>query len=1164
MTATRGLNQAIIDSGLSSDHRMVVSAEAGIISFNVLTKCRAREGDNYGNNAVGSPNGITESPEQYTARLHAVIKDIVAQAGKGITAIALQEAPRIPAHQWFYDELKQELQAKCSSAAWSVSGTANASGAFQSVILTCQPKAHVVSNADIPALARRKSNPIIVNIVNSDAGIYVSCHLSGAQARSNEIIAEQLGKVFDQIDACRGTSPLPIYIMGDFNKDLSDFFKDAGDPHVQRIQARLNELGLKLCPPSSDTYQTAKLDFMLVPSTVRAENCAVVTTSCVDLTSLAATAAAATAAAVQPKPGLLGSEEDAIDIEVWPGGITRAAERFLPDTTGTHQITIGDLHGNALKLLYMLVRHGVLDVNQEDYGKFVEIYKKGAASLTREDIENITRIVNSAVVLSKPMIRLIGDELADRGSNDYFTLLLLKKLHEDDVPFEALFSNHGAEFLAAYEGGGDFSDSLGVGQARSAENLQVIIGNGLVTRDAVDKMVADCYKPHFHALGYTLRRGEGDKETIIIHSHAPIGIGLIECIADKLGVPYRDDTAHDLAQTIDRVNAAFAFFVEHKAVNHLFTVENREVVATTADGARNIDPRSNPFGFLTWNRNHDLSREGEHRGYAVEYVHGHDSTSPSRANISNLDNQLGKGASNSRGIYTVHYQLSAAVPRSVETPSIVDMKGQIVAAIHTQFESLQKAERASLLEMYKKLVAECAVDTSPHKEGVQRAIAGIEGAPGLIAWLLEGENFAKTAAVIDWSKAKEKGEGFFPALTAPSRKLCSFMSALDEVRKIEGSVPPPAVKAEVENADATTVEAQRLEAQRLVELEKRQREKQEKERQEKAVAQTEAAQLTSDARVKIHINHKDLDGEQGVIAKLRKLHKNYMTYEKLKDKLPEDSHSPITLIKLIEYYREYKPALEQYRTRPRLSGAKSFLETVAELDAENKSIFVAYVPLNHVHALRDGDVAAFVQQLQTDKAVVVAPTAASSPVFVSRLPENATVGFTLALQRKPLGGAAPTVTVGWVVERNADRVVTTAYKPLGVELAGERRSITGSTTRETFPSVEYIKWALVMLENYKSIKGHYPTVIRGGWDKDCVEAVAWICAAKHHTIANRTNYHFPDIKPDRVGMDQFRELLGKSKDSTAELGDDDSLKAFRAKSEVKEEVFSSLPRPMGS
>jgi hypothetical protein len=53
-------------------------------------------------------------------------------------------------------------------------------------------------------------------------------------------------------------------------------------------------------------------------------------------------------------------------------------------TEGT-EITIGDLHGNAMKLMFMLVKHGIAtNISKEDYNRLVEIYRTPTNNLTKE------------------------------------------------------------------------------------------------------------------------------------------------------------------------------------------------------------------------------------------------------------------------------------------------------------------------------------------------------------------------------------------------------------------------------------------------------------------------------------------------------------------------------------------------------------------------------------------------------------------------------------------------------------------------------------------------------------------------------------------------------------------------------------------------------------
>src|SRR5580765_5689167 len=98
-----------------------------------------------------------------------------------------------------------------------------------------------------------------------------------------------------------------------------------------------------------------------------------------------------------------------------------------PGAEGT-EFTIGDLHGNALKFLYFLVRHGILSISREQYKTLVKIYHTPVDDLDHNQLQQFKTILNQAKVNNKGKIRLIGDEHADRGMNDYFTLKIIEKL----------------------------------------------------------------------------------------------------------------------------------------------------------------------------------------------------------------------------------------------------------------------------------------------------------------------------------------------------------------------------------------------------------------------------------------------------------------------------------------------------------------------------------------------------------------------------------------------------------------------------------------------------------------------------------------------------------------------------------------------------------------
>ena len=154
------------------------------------------------------------------------------------------------------------------------------------------------------------------------------------------------------------------------------------------------------------------------------------------------------------------------------------------------QVTIGDLHGNAMKLMFMLVKEGIAaEVTKEDYINLVRIYLKSVDKLTKKDIEDFNLILDKIKFNTQTAVRLIGDELADRGSNDYFTLKILEKLHTCKVPVEIIISNHSIEFLQACERHSttkNFKPPMLLGEhANSLKNLNTLVEKGLVGADEV-------------------------------------------------------------------------------------------------------------------------------------------------------------------------------------------------------------------------------------------------------------------------------------------------------------------------------------------------------------------------------------------------------------------------------------------------------------------------------------------------------------------------------------------------------------------------------------------------------------------------------------------------------------------------------------------------------
>ena len=307
----------------------------------------------------------------------------------------------------------------------------------------------------------------------------------------------------------------------------------------------------------------------------------------------------------------------------------------------TDELTIGDLHGNAIKLLYFLIKQQIINnINRKEYKKLVDIYNKSVDRLEKKNLDSFNKIVEKIECKNqKILVRLIGDELADRGSNDYFTLKILQKLHEQGVRLEILLSNHSAEFIKAYEiqqinPHNKFSSRyLHARFITSMINLQILIDKKLIDKKEMFAIFQTVYEPSLKLISYTLDK---DNKAIILYTHAPAGLESIKSIASEFDIYYKDGKLAELTQTIKTINTEFQKkYVQENNIRDLLEIEN-------------------PVYSFIWNRDYKtLERPEQKSGYKLSFVHGHDSSEPSQKNIYNLDTDLGKCVSCNKGEYSV-------------------------------------------------------------------------------------------------------------------------------------------------------------------------------------------------------------------------------------------------------------------------------------------------------------------------------------------------------------------------------------------------------------------------------------------------------------------------------------------------------------------------------
>lgn len=329
------------------------------------------------------------------------------------------------------------------------------------------------------------------------------------------------------------------------------------------------------------------------------------------------------------------------------------------------QITIGDLHGNALKLFYFLIRHGVIDTSKDDYEKFIEIYQKDIEKITIEDLNEFNDLLKKAKYIAPAngsLIRLIGDELADRGNNDYFILKILEKLFDHKIPFEIIFSNHGYEFISVYEKGilnnQSFLEKFEGGFAESLTNLRKLIEKKLVTLEELDYLVTKIYQPSLKLLSYYYKPNiQGIKQIpqITIFTHAPVGLKTIESLAllEMFGKSYNDENIKAFISTIEKTNNNFSDLLRQKILYKTFPELSKSESSDIS--------LTNPLKRIIWSRNHQEIDIPIHSlpQFEIFYVHGHAGSGEVdekyKSYITNLDNELGKSFLIEKNTYSIVY-----------------------------------------------------------------------------------------------------------------------------------------------------------------------------------------------------------------------------------------------------------------------------------------------------------------------------------------------------------------------------------------------------------------------------------------------------------------------------------------------------------------------------
>jgi len=341
------------------------------------------------------------------------------------------------------------------------------------------------------------------------------------------------------------------------------------------------------------------------------------------------------------------------NIECYPASYSRGHDSHK------RQLTIGDLHANGLKFFYFLIERGVFVVSEEDFNSFKKLYLQNLK--TKDDVEKLKEILNRVTVNEINLLRLIGDDLSDRGVNDYFILKIIEKLVKSGIKLDILWSNHSAEFMIAYEEGKTYKGKLAGCPSDSLKALRNIMfgengENKIIDKKEVSRIYEEYYKPNVKLFSYSFQMDEyGQLTGMKFFTHAPVGLETVESAAGVYNIKYKDKTVHELRETIDKINEKFSEDVQYNRVHEKYNVET-EVKEYSWEGVEAVR-LENPIHRAAWNRIPDHTKsellpkipKQLDDGVNMIYVHGHERSH--HKEMINLDNELGKSIGKHIGKY---------------------------------------------------------------------------------------------------------------------------------------------------------------------------------------------------------------------------------------------------------------------------------------------------------------------------------------------------------------------------------------------------------------------------------------------------------------------------------------------------------------------------------
>lgn len=262
------------------------------------------------------------------------------------------------------------------------------------------------------------------------------------------------------------------------------------------------------------------------------------------------------------------------------------------------EAVLGDMNGNALMMLHEMVHLGFAEIapgKEKDWHDLARQIKDNQIEGFSQKLAEVIHIKPSGKKLT-----LLGDLLADRAYNDWFTLCIIDHLHASGQPFDITLSNHDAAFIEYFLTNKDSPDpisyriptgDLGKYRVTPCDSL-IQLDASLNARPELKtqfKQIASNYLSHVRMLSC-------DTHQETLYAHAVVNQAMLADMLTKSGVDVEDQDNMPLKQKIDHINLFFRDQALGSAEKFLAFLEQADPSLPDYDVNQ-----ANPFFFAIWN-----------------------------------------------------------------------------------------------------------------------------------------------------------------------------------------------------------------------------------------------------------------------------------------------------------------------------------------------------------------------------------------------------------------------------------------------------------------------------------------------------------------------------------------------------------------------------------